>query len=569
MRESPVLSAMSSDTAEMAAVPSPAAVAGAEAVLPRAPAPTPLPGASRWRPPARAHPAPPRSRRGLAAAAAAAVADLLRLSAAQAQALRDATSLTISSRALVWIAGAGTVLLLGFGPVRSAYHPPGLTGGFGSVGDVLAAPAARWDAAWYLTIAHYGYLPELGPFTAARAAFFPLYPLLVWTVSLVGIAGVLAGVLVSIAALLAALYALHRLTTLELETGRLRPAIARATRTVSDREIARLALALTAFGPMAFFLSADYSESLYLALSIGVFLQARRGRWMWAGALGGLAAATRSTGALLLLPAATLYLYGPRTDRDERSPSAGDVPAEPLRGARLGGAHLGGAHASAARLRSARLRGVSVARLHAPRASVARLRRMLRPRYDLRADALWLTLIPAGLLAFILWYWLAGGEPLEPFHAQALWGRRFAGPFVATWDAARAAFDGLRQILSGQGRHLYFPLEGRSPFIEAGHNLLLFGFLALAVPATVGVTRRLPSAYGLYVVAALALPLSYPVPTQPLMSIPRFLLVLFPLYMWLAIELAARRRLRIGALAISAAALAFFTAQFATWHWIA
>ncbi len=479
--------------------------------------------------------APRRSRRG-AAATAAAVADLLRLSSVQAQALRDATSLAISSRALVWIAGAGTVLLLGFGPVRAAYHPPGLTGGFGPVGDVLAAPVARWDAAWYLTIAHYGYLPELGPFTAARAAFFPLYPLLVWTVSLVGIAGALAGVLVSIAALLAALYALHRLTTLELETGRLRPAIARATRTAGDREIARLALALTAFGPMAFFLSADYSESLYLALSIGVFLQARRGRWMWAGVLGGLAAATRSTGALLLLPAATLYLYGPRTDCDERSRSACRGTTQPLRDAG---------------------------------ASAARLRQLLRPRHDLKGDALWLALIPAGLLAFILWYWLAGGEPLEPFHAQALWGRRFAGPFVATWDAGRAAFEGVRQILSGQSTHLYFPLEGRSPFIEAGHNLMLFGFLALAVPATVGVVRRLPGAYGLYVVAALALPLSYPVATQPLMSIPRFLLVLFPLDMWLAIELAGRRRLRIGALAVSAAALAFFTAQFATWHWVA
>ncbi len=119
----------------------------------------------------------------------------LRLSSAQAQALRDAVSLLSSSRALVWIAGILVVLLFGFGPTRSAYHPPGLTGGFGPIGDVLAAPAARWDAAWYLTIAHYGYLPELGPFTAQRAAFFPLYPLLIWAVSLIGVAGALAGVL--------------------------------------------------------------------------------------------------------------------------------------------------------------------------------------------------------------------------------------------------------------------------------------------------------------------------------------------------------------------------------------
>ena len=70
-------------------------------------------------------------------------------------------------------------------------------------------------------------------------------------------------------------------------------------------------------------------------------------------------------------------------------------------------------------------------------------------------------------------------------------------------------------------------------------------------------------------IAALALPLSYPVAPQPLMSLPRFLVVLFPLSMWLAVWLAAHPRARIPALATSAALMAFFVAQFATWHWVA
>jgi hypothetical protein len=504
-----VLSAMSPDTAEMAALSAPVPSIGADAVLPA---------------PARRAPPSPAKATGVGVTSASprlgARSLLAALPVAQRQALRDCLGVLISSRTLVWVAGVATVLLFGFGPTRSAYHPPGLTGGFGPVGDVLAAPAARWDAAWYLTIAHYGYLPQLGPFTAARAAFFPLYPLLVWAVSLSGLAGALAGVVVSLVALLAALYGLHRLTTLELSTGGILPGLSeRLPSAAADRrDIARLALALTAFGPMAFFLSADYSESLYLGLSIGVFLQARRGRWMWVGVLGGLAAASRSTGVLLVLPAALLYLYGPRGDRERDRDGA------------------------------------------LPR---------MRPRYKPRAEMLWLALIPAGLAAFIAWYWLAGGEPMAPFHAQALWGRQFAGPFVAVFDAAKAAFDGLRQILSGQSRHLYFPLEGRSPFIEAGHNLMLFAFLALALPATVGVLRRLPLAYGVYVLAALALPLSYPVATQPLMSIPRFLLVLFPLNMWLAGFIWRRRWAAIAVLALSAGSLVFFTAQFSTWHWVA
>ncbi len=53
------------------------------------------------------------------------------------------------------------------------------------------------------------------------------------------------------------------------------------------------------------------------------------------------------------------------------------------------------------------------------------------------------------------------------------------------------------------------------------------------------------------------------------MSLPRFLLVLFPLNIWLAIRLAARPLLARAALAASALAMAFFAASFATWHWVA
>ncbi len=92
-----------------------------------------------------------------------------------------------------------------------------MTSGFGWLGDLLAAPAARWDAAWYLVIAHYGYSPELSAFTgvAARSAFFPLYPLGIRGVSALGVPPVIAGVLLSLLALALALYGIHRLTTLE------------------------------------------------------------------------------------------------------------------------------------------------------------------------------------------------------------------------------------------------------------------------------------------------------------------------------------------------------------------
>ena len=433
----------------------------------------------------------------------------LRADPARTSAVRESWRALWMSRLLVWAAGVGTILAFGFGPVRGAFNPPGITRGFGRLGDLLAAPAARWDSAWYLVIAHYGYRPDLGVYTASRAAFFPLYPIGIRALSGLGSPPVLAGVLISCVALAAALYGIHRLTTLELSGA----GAARA------QSAARLAVMLTAFAPMAFFLSAVYSESLYLALSVGVFWSARNGRWMWVGVLGALAAATRSTGLVLALPALVIYLYGPREDR------AGDLA------------------------RAVRARWL--------------------PRYRLRADVLWLALMPLGLIAYGAYLGFSGGEAFAPFHAQDVWSRHFAGPYLGVWDGLVAAFDSARQLLSFQSTHLYYPLAAGSPAVAAEHNLLLFAFLLAAAVAVVGVLRTLPAAYGAYVIAALALPLSYPVSSQPLMSLPRFLLVLFPLVIWLGWWLAAHPRAQRPAIVTSACLMALFAAEFSTWHWVA
>jgi hypothetical protein len=433
---------------------------------------------------------------------------------ARMTAVRESWRALWGSRVLVWTAGVGTVVAFGFGPMRKAFDPPGVTRGFGWLGDLLAAPAARWDAAWYLVIARYGYRPDLGVSTSSRTAFFPLYPLGLRTIAWFGVPAVLAGVLLSVVAFALALYGIHRLTTLELARG------ARSS-LAGDRvgEAARLAVMLTAFAPMAFFFSAVYSESLYLALSVGLFWSARQGRWMWVGVLGALAGATRSTGLVLALPAVMIYLYGPRADR----------PPD-FRGGR---------------------------RWH------------LRPRYRLRREALWLGLVPVGVVLYGAYLALSGGDALAPFHAQEVWGRHFAGPYVGVWDGVKAALEGARQLLSFQRHHIYFPIAPGSPFVSAGHNLILIAFLAAVIPAVVGVVRRLPLAYGAYVIAALALPLSYPVSSQPLMSLPRFLVVLFPLGIWLAAWLAEHPRAQRPALGLSAALMVSFVAQFVTWHWVA
>ena len=171
-------------------------------------------------------------------------------------------------------------------------------------------------------------------------------------------------------------------------------------------------------------------------------------------------------------------------------------------------------------------------------------------------------------MAYATYLGIAYGDPFAFSSAQEFWGREFAGPLVGVWDGLVAAVDGARQLASGSRDPVFFERAGGDPFRVAALNLTLFGSLVFAVVAAVGVLRRLPFAYGAYVVAALALPLSYPVEPQPLMSLPRFLVVLFPIFMWMAV-VCEERRATARVAAASAVLLGLFTTQFATWQFVA
>ena len=117
-------------------------------------------------------------------------------------------------------------------------------------------------------------------------------------------------------------------------------------------------------------------------------------------------------------------------------------------------------------------------------------------------------------------------------------------------QAAVAGFHALKD----NGSHLY-----RGPILVESV------YLPAALVATVGVFRRLPFAYGVYSLTALLLAISSPAYPEPLRSLPRLLLPLFPLTMWLA-SWAERRGITRGAVIASAAAMAVLTAAFASWQ---
>jgi hypothetical protein len=97
--------------------------------------------------------------------------------------------------------------------------------------------------------------------------------------------------------------------------------------------------------------------------------------------------------------------------------------------------------------------------------------------------------------------------------------------------------------------------------------VLLLG-LAIALIALVLAFRRLPAAYGLYAALCLLVCIYSPTVDQPLQSLDRYVLTIFPLWMaggaWVA-----QRRVTAPLALITACFLGFYAFEAATWVFIA
>lgn len=138
----------------------------------------------------------------------------------------------------------------------------------------------RWDAMHYLNLAKNGYA-AVG-FSRVSLVFFPLYPWLVRAMAFLVNDYVVAAFVVSGIASVA--------------TGLL---FVRLTRCDESEGVARNAVWFLFIFPTSFFLHIAYTESLFLALTLGCFLAARKDRWALAGLLGAGACLTRVNGLIL------------------------------------------------------------------------------------------------------------------------------------------------------------------------------------------------------------------------------------------------------------------------------
>ena len=146
----------------------------------------------------------------------------------------------------------------------------------------------RWDAVHYFNLATNGYRPtDPGP-----TVFGILTPF-----AFRAFDAVLPGS-IDLAAMLFETLAFGLALTLVYKVGETYYA---------DADLGRWALILTAILPLSFFFAAPLSESIYLAMSLGVFYFGAKRQWLGAAVCGALATLARSQG-VLLFPIAVLLL---------------------------------------------------------------------------------------------------------------------------------------------------------------------------------------------------------------------------------------------------------------------
>jgi Mannosyltransferase (PIG-V) len=165
-----------------------------------------------------------------------------------------------------------------------------------------------------------------------------------------------------------------------------------------------------------------------------------------------------------------------------------------------------------------------------------------------RRRAIVASLAPLAAPAVYALYWLAhSGDVLLPFHAQDAWSRTLAFPLITLGNGLWLGISGIT--------------DRRGVYWTADLVLTAAVLLALALR-----WRLIPKPYLIYVGTTLVLIFSYPLPARPLLSVPRFVAVLFPVF-WAMSDIFTGRRLPI-ALTVSGIGFAIMAIAFMNWGFI-
>lgn len=402
-----------------------------------------------------------------------------------------------------------------YGTARSASPPGNYNGQPGQAEPAsltgwvqnLVEPLRSWDGLWYTQIADLGY----PAFERANPAYWPLYPwLMEGGARLTGMPLEVAGWLLSNVFFVVALGFVYALVRLDF-----------------PERIARITLWVLALFPMALFFSAVYTESLFLMLAASALYFARTRAWVLAGILGLLAALTRSNGVMLLLPFAVLFIQ-----------QYGWAPR----------------------------RWVTTGLASAAFAILPILGPVLFYVY-LDAEEIPQTISDPAFVAVQGQWYRYSALPWETFQCAV---SSCTGPddheyIPANYPVVGADWAWVRELIEDPSWGNVTSYEFRDLFAQSD-TVELVGLLLFIGLAVIGL-RILPLYQTAYLLPPLLFPLFQPGAVHPLMSIPRFGIVLFPLFVVLAILLQRRGPL-VAYSVVSGLLLVIFTIQFAHWYWV-
>jgi hypothetical protein len=154
-------------------------------------------------------------------------------------------------------------------------------------------------------------------------------------------------------------------------------------------------------------------------------------------------------------------------------------------------------------------------------------------------------LIPLGLAVYMGYLWVLRGDPLYFSHVQIHWGRHLAPPWVA--------FGNTIGFLS----HATSPQAIADKSLEVAFTVLMLAVLVLG-------WRRMRLSYLAYMIVSIVIPMS----TSSLMSMPRFALVLFPMFAMFGLW-GEKPAINNAIVAFSLSLLGMYTVLFADWYWVA
>jgi hypothetical protein len=154
-----------------------------------------------------------------------------------------------------------------------------------------------------------------------------------------------------------------------------------------------------------------------------------------------------------------------------------------------------------------------------------------------------------GTAAYLLWWQVVHDDGVRPLEVQRTsWQREPAWP----WDTLVAgAREGLRYLGTYAG----------------GYHTLDLLLVGAALAAGVWTALRLRATWSVWLWASLVLPLTMAFAGRPLLSVPRYLVVLPPLF-WCLARVAERRRVHDAVVAVSAAGLGVCSLLFVNGYYV-